>query len=180
MKSSEEDAGATARALISSAVEARDALPGVLGGKLWLRGLEAARAEKFVVCGREYNAEERKMLLRGAEVVVAPEKLLDLSSLVVARDTIVVEKVEGLLGLSPGIRLGAEMALFDDTCDRSDAETVWDNLLDGPCGRPMTLRAAICDSDARFAGLSGADALLKLGRGSAGAADFTGMSFFIS
>jgi len=152
----------------------------MLGGKLELRGLEEARAEKFVVCGRAYNAVDRKMLLRGAEEVVAPEGLLDLSSLVVARDTIVAEKVEGLLGLSPGIRLGAEMALFDDACDRSDAETAWDSLLDGPCGRPMILRAAICVSDARFAGLSGADALLKLGRGSAGAADFTGMPFLIS
>jgi hypothetical protein len=65
-----------------------------------------------------------------------------------------------LFGLSPGIRLGVATTMLEGRCAISDAEMLWDSLLDGPCGRPMMRRDASCDSDARFIGLCGADALL--------------------
>lgn len=113
-------------------------------------------------------AEERKMLVR---VELWPVKF------VLGRVAMDEENEEGLLGLSPGIRLGVPIVTV--LVLRSDAVKLWESLLDGPWGRPMILREAIWESEARFAGLSGADDALA-GRGSEGAASFMVASFLES
>lgn len=91
-------------------------------------------------------------MLRGVEVT--PEKLVDFGmTLAGACETDADMGGYGLLGLSPGIRLCIATAVLGGRCAMSDAEMLWESLLDGACGRPMILRDAICDSDARFTGL---------------------------
>jgi len=165
---------------LTSAVEPRGGFPGVLGGKLWFSELAAAgtRGEKVCMLGREYSAEERKRF-RGVEVT--PEKLVDLGTTLLdgACDMTDADMAGGrLFGLSPGIRL---TTMLDGRWAISDAEMLWDSLLDGPWGRPMILRDAICDSLARFIGLCGADVLLLNSRCAvAGAAGLGDASVFMS
>lgn len=145
---------------LTSGVEPRGALPGVFGGKLWVKLLGGTRGEKVGSPGRGYRVEDRKIF---REVEAAPEKLVLLEWSGSGRDTVDANEEDGLLGLSPGIRFGVATAVLAGCGVMSDAEILWESLLDGPCGRPMILRAAICDSEARFAGLCGADALLNSG-----------------
>lgn len=155
MNSSVEDVLERMRPL-TSAVEPRGGRPGVVGGKLWVRVLVGTRGEKFEVAGREYKAEERNMF-RGVEVT--PEKLVAFGMFSAACDAADVgNEGGGLLGLSPGIRLGVVSAMLDGRCAISDAEMLWESLLDGPWGRLIILRLASCDSEARFIGLCGASA----------------------
>src|SRR5690349_4744177 len=99
-------------------------------------------------------------MLRGVDET--PEKLVDFGiTLDGACDMVDADMAGGrLFGLSPGIRLGVATTMVDGRWAISDAEILWDSLLDGPCGRPMILRDASCDSEARFIGLCGANALL--------------------
>ena len=85
---------------------------------------------------------------------MTPEKLVDFGmTLAGASETDADMEGNGLLGLSPGIRRCVAMLVVVGRGARSDAEMLWESLLDGACGRPIILREAICDSDARFAGL---------------------------
>jgi hypothetical protein len=91
-------------------------------------------------------------MFRGVEVT--PEKLVDLGMMLVgACETDDDMDGGGLLGLSPGIRRWVAMVVVTGRGAMSDAEMLWESLLDGACGRPIILRDAICDSDARFTGL---------------------------
>jgi len=135
----------------TSGVKPRVGFPGVDGGKLWFSVLAGTRGEKFWRPGREYRAEERKMF-RGVEAT--PEKLVDFGmTLAGASETDADMEEKGLLGLSPGIRRCVAMLVEVGRGAISDAEMLWESLLDGACGRPIILREAICDSDARFTGL---------------------------
>jgi hypothetical protein len=92
----------------------------VVGGKLWFSVFGGTRGEKVDWPGREYIAEERKML-RGVEVT--PEKLVDFGMVADAYDMVDAEKEGGgLLGLSPGIRRGFVSAVLEGRCAMSDAE----------------------------------------------------------
>jgi hypothetical protein len=114
-------------------------------------------------------------MFRGVEVV--PEKLVDFGMILDGACDATDADMEGggLFGLSPGIRLVGR-------CGISDAEILWDSLLDGPCGRPIILRDAICDSEARFIGLCGADAVFssRAGADAAGAAVFVDASALVA
>lgn len=133
------------------------------------------RGEKVDCAGREYRAEERNTF-RGVEVT--PEKLVDFGMFAGACTAADAENSDGggLWGLSPGIRLGVATAEAEGRCTISDAEMLWDSLLDGPCGRPRSFLEASWVSEARFTGLCGADALLNSRRVGAGAAVSVGAS----
>jgi hypothetical protein len=114
-------------------------------------------------------------MFRGVDVT--PEKLVDFGMILGGACDATDADMEGggLFGLSPGIRLVGRWGI-------SDAEILWESLLDGPCDRPIILRDAICDSEARFIGLYGADAMLasRAGAGAAGAAAFVDASALAS
>lgn len=143
------------------------------GGKLWFSVLTGTRGDSVEAVGREYRAEERK-IFRGVEAT--PEKLVAFGLLAGAYDAVDAEKEGGLFGLSPGLRLGVAKTEVEGRCAISDAEMLWESLLDGPCGRPMIFREASCESEARFTGLCGADAVLISRWAGAGAAGLLGPS----
>lgn len=116
-------------------------------------------------------AEEARNRFRG--IVAVPEKVVDRS--VFGRVDRENEIVLYLLGLSPGILDGApfgfEALMLDEAIEekfvflgvlRSLALIDCDNLLDGPCGRPMILRDDNCEAVAFFAGDSNSS--LRSGR----------------
>jgi len=115
-------------------------------------------------------------MFRGA--ALTPEKLVDFGMMLAGACDIADaadKEGGGLLGLSPGIRL---VTVLDGRCAISDADVLWVNLLDGPCGRPMIFRDAIWVSEARFTGLCGADAPLDWRGAAVGAVDFADASAF--
>jgi hypothetical protein len=113
---------------------------------------------------------------------VTPEKLVDFGMMLTGACDTTDDDMEGngLFGLSPGIRLCVAMVVLDGRWAMSDAEMLWESLLDGACGRPIIFRDAICDSEARFTGLYGADVLLNWRCGCGGTADLTGGLAFAS
>jgi hypothetical protein len=92
------------------------------------------------------------------DVVGTPEKLVDLGRLLCGACDVLGAGKAGvfLYGLSPGIRRGGPLRAFDGRCGISLTEKLWVSLDDGPWGRSMILRDAICWEEARFTGLFGA------------------------
>ncbi len=113
---------------------------------------------------------------------MTPEKLVDFGMMLAgACETDDDMDGGGLLGLSPGILLCVARVVVVGRDATSDAEMLWESLLDGACGRPIILRDSICATDARFTGLKGADALLLSSRcGAAGTTAFVGGLGFAS